>query len=226
MKTPTPEQLRLAAEIIETGCEWEVASNLESSIEPHFHAPRTSNKIEFYLTDGDWIIRKKPWQLSRHIPGFRPLEPNEQWHRDNFTEEMLPDGWRPLLKGEKITFEEGNDELLCDWEVNKSDFVKRFHWQRSYKGAPDTPDTDFWRTRRPLPPIKKLVPLEPSDVPPGSVIRRITDRNAYWNMVAAINIDGVKTSKDNFGSWHNLMNEYEILRPGSTTWEPCFKLEL
>lgn len=35
-----------------------------------------------------------------HIPGFRPLVPGEAWHRTDWTSDMLPEGWRPLLLGE------------------------------------------------------------------------------------------------------------------------------
>jgi hypothetical protein len=75
---------------------------------------------------------------SRHIPGFRPLVPGEAWHRTDFTPDMLPEGWRPLLLGEK----EQSGDLLADCM------------------APCSCDTalparklDFQRiTRRPLPP--------------------------------------------------------------------------
>ena len=37
---------------------------------------------------------------DRHCPGFRPLREGESWHRPDFTPDMLPPGWRPLLTGE------------------------------------------------------------------------------------------------------------------------------
>ena len=40
-------------------------------------------------------IRLKPWSLPPPPDGMK-------WHRDDWTEEMLPEGWRPLLEGERI----------------------------------------------------------------------------------------------------------------------------
>jgi len=79
----------------------------------------------------------------RHIPGFRPLILGEQWHRADFTPDMLPEGWRPLLLGEKT---EAIDELPLnasrtgDWRTLNT----------SYGPALER-DVHF-RTRRPLPP--------------------------------------------------------------------------
>lgn len=79
----------------------------------------------------------------RHIQGFRPLVPGEAWHRNDFTPDMLPEGWRPLLMGEKT---EAIDELPLnasrtgDWRTLNT----------SYGPALER-DVHF-RTRRPLPP--------------------------------------------------------------------------
>jgi hypothetical protein len=40
-------------------------------------------------------IRLKPWSLPPPPDGMK-------WHRDDWTEEMLPEGYRPLLEGERI----------------------------------------------------------------------------------------------------------------------------
>jgi hypothetical protein len=58
------------------------------------------------VVDGKLV---KPWKLTREIPGFRPLRDGEEWHREDWTEEMLPEGWRPLLKGERA---QPDDEYL------------------------------------------------------------------------------------------------------------------
>jgi hypothetical protein len=77
----------------------------------------------------------------RHIPGFRPLVPGEQWHRQDFTEDMLPDGWRPLMLGENQRPED--DELDCIGSIVHSTEVLDH-------GATD--EDCHVRTRRPLPP--------------------------------------------------------------------------
>lgn len=77
----------------------------------------------------------------RHIPGFRPLVPGERWHRLDFTSDMLPDGWRPLMLGENQRPED--DELDCIGGIVHSTEVLDH-------GAAD--EDCHVRTRRPLPP--------------------------------------------------------------------------
>jgi hypothetical protein len=75
----------------------------------------------------------------RHIQGFRPLVPGEQWHRTDFTPNMLPEGWRPLLLGEYIV--QGDAfywQMYC--EFVQEDFMPAQTWHSLH------------RTRRPLPP--------------------------------------------------------------------------
>jgi hypothetical protein len=73
----------------------------------------------------------------RHINGFRPLVPGEQWHRTDFTPDMLPEGWRPLLLEEK----EEHGDLLAECGKQCCTFGL---------GALDC--DMHRRTRRPLPP--------------------------------------------------------------------------
>jgi len=93
------------------------------------------------------LLRVKPWTLPRHLPSFRPLEPGEEWHRNDFTEAMLPDGWRPLLMGEP-------------WIIG--DQIKEGHrWRTAGDSESDllniatSAKTSNCRTRRPLPPTKQ-----------------------------------------------------------------------
>lgn len=86
--------------------------------------------------------RIKPWSLSRHLPGFRALEPGESYHREDFTEEMLPDGWRPALMNEE--FDIHGD---CEFRNESGGFM-----ESSGKAFPSCRHT---RTRRPLPPTKQ-----------------------------------------------------------------------
>lgn len=87
-----------------------------------------------------------PWTLP-------PPPAGHAWHRDDWTQEMLPDGWRPLLKGEKAICGEGNDEM--GWLISGKWF---WSWQDSRDHIPKC-DKYFWRTRRPLP----SAPTEPAD---------------------------------------------------------------
>jgi len=86
-------------------------------------------------------LRIKPWTLSRHLPGFRALEPGEEWHRSDFTEEMLPEGWRPLLMGEALV---PNDE--GDYGADGVPMFCIFNG-----GNTKTFPQYRYRTRRPLP---------------------------------------------------------------------------
>ncbi len=84
------------------------------------------------------------WSLA-DLKGFRPLKDGEEYHRLDWTEDMLPEGWRPLLKGEAFL---KDDEL--DHE-NHSHTLWTAHC-----GNTPIPKLDgpwFYRTRRPVPPL-------------------------------------------------------------------------
>lgn len=92
-----------------------------------------------------------PW----HLPD---PPPDKQWHHADWTQEMLPDGWRPLLIGER---EKQDDEAFANGQ-----------WRTV--GLPETKPEDMLalrRTRRPLPSAPVMVPLTRADVPYGSVFR-------------------------------------------------------
>jgi hypothetical protein len=94
-----------------------------------------------------------PWKLPE------PPE-NKQWHRVDFTEEMLPEGWRPLLKDEDS---QPDDEYLTGnlwrWSggVSSLEIKARYRTQRPLP-APFTPqpeeipyeETDLFHARKAL----------------------------------------------------------------------------
>jgi len=86
--------------------------------------------------------RIKPWEFSRHLPGFRALEPGESYHREDFTEEMLPEGYRPALMNENFDV-----HGACEFRNESGMFM-----ESSGKTFPSCRHT---RTRRPLPPTKQ-----------------------------------------------------------------------
>jgi hypothetical protein len=112
-----------------------------------------------WLNEPTIEYRIKPWSLTRSLPGFRPLEDGEEWHRvDGWKEEWLSDGWRPLLKGED---EQVGDEYR--FQGDRKPWRKcETQWMCS-KAASFECDCHR-RTRRPLPalpdPQRELVPLE------------------------------------------------------------------
>jgi hypothetical protein len=91
-----------------------------------------------------------PWTLPAPPPG-------RKWHREDWTQDMLPEGWRPLLELEKV---EIGDEVWLNkeykWHVSKngSDMARNRHHPYS-------------RTRRPLPAQVNAEPeqIKPADEP-------------------------------------------------------------
>ena len=84
---------------------------------------------------------RRPWTLGRSVNGFALAE-GQEWHRQDWTQDMLTDGWRPLLMGERTDgktdearFDTGNDSFTVQAGVLKAGDSA---WL-------------FWRTRRPLP---------------------------------------------------------------------------
>jgi len=114
---------------------------------------RDGKPWEVRLPCGEWVaadperdpmhisqheVRLKPWTLGRSVNGFT-LSDGQEWHRQDFTEDMLPEGWRPLLDGEHTAIED-NYFMSGEWAIRlcKGDVpmdIKHLHH----------------RTRRPLP---------------------------------------------------------------------------
>lgn len=78
------------------------------------------------------------WKLPSPPPG-------KQWHRDDWTQDMLPEGWRPLLKGECACIED-------QW--TKPSLNGTWMAMQYNEMAPSNIKTELnlhQRTRRPLP---------------------------------------------------------------------------
>lgn len=209
--TPTPEQLRLAAEIIEKQLPFEVSFDgrfnwsppLEHTDDPLWWMSSTNGAPH--------SVRLVPWSLPNPPPGL-------QWHRaDGWEAKDLPEGYRPLLLGENA--QEG-DEIAgpSGW---------RPQWGLELD-IPAQKSHICQRTRRPLPappPEPEYVPLEASDVPPGSALR---DRptNPTWGLIIGVDLDALYDSENDRHSFKELFDgKWQILRPGSPNWEPCCKLK-
>lgn len=90
---------------------------------------------------------RKPWKLGRSVNGFT-LADGQEWHRNDFTQDMLPEGWRPLLMGE-----ESNVEERDSYKPESGCYSWVYTWQ--YVTEPRVMKADDWRhrTRRPLPAV-------------------------------------------------------------------------
>lgn len=171
-------------------------------------------------TDIGWTrpvecYRIKPWSLP-------PPPEGKRWHRDDWTEEMLPEGTRPLLEGELI---KQGDEVYMQGKGpwGQATFIRSQASGSFYQ----------LRTRRPLP-VEEWVDLEPGDVPPGSVFQKHNDGSYYTPTLVSTSSDGVY-----FGdsvtfqiTYNDLANEWQINRSlpltgkwDATAWEPCKKLK-
>jgi len=209
------EQLRLAAKIIEEGLEWEYASTAPESWSQGNHWPLMELCISREVP-----IRIKPkpaWKLPDPPEGMK-------WHReDGWTEGMLPAGYRPLLAKEL-------QQMGDEGSVNSVDFSGDgilFCINKYSHGHPVM--VGYSRTLRPLPQPPEYVPLGPKDMPPNSVIRTVPSSKSGWSSPVHVGPEGfffmTEGSYLKDISWKDAMDEFEILRPGSTTWEPCKKLK-
>lgn len=183
----------------------------------------------FPTWDNNYDYRIAPWKLTNHIEGFRALVDGEKWHRHDFTEEMLPEGYRPLLLGEA---RKPKDEHLGYISKKWSEFHSWFH----EKDIGNSADKDWVhvRTRRPLPEIKKPIPLEAKDILPGTVIRNVLwDKKRYVSLLEVF-ADGVKIynglRSEAILSYKNLAVDYMYHHPsfsedenGELIWKPCYK---
>ena len=87
----------------------------------------------------------------------------------------------------------------------------------------------------PVPVAKARVPLEPCDVPPGSVIRGAGEAkepgHQGWCLITSCSMTGIRywrhCDDPRFSkelTWHEMMkSEMQIKRPTDTGWQPCSK---
>lgn len=151
------------------------------------------------------------WELGMEVNGHR-LPEGAEWHWKDWTEETLPDGYRPLMAGER---EQSGDEvfILGEWreidlKVSEETFPEHFYTRR--------------RTRRPT-----KVEFGPLDFPPGSVIKTIGGTG--WVEVCSVNHEKVSTRTMSY-SYQSLLSGFVVNRSLSSgawdpeAWEPCYTL--
>ena len=188
-------------------------------------AERIEKLIRNYLPEGSRsevafleVVQeyRKPWTLGRSINGFT-LADGQEWHRNDWTEDMLPEGWRPMTKGElMLKFQHEYSSNGKNWVVQASDVV-----------CQPCHDSDFIRTRRPLPIVAKLVPLGPEDVKCGDEIRQ-----SHWLQGTSVSVIGknkdgvwwVNASGDfRLTEYGDIKDGFEISRDGGKNWTACAK---
>lgn len=188
------------------------------------------NGIWLDLFDADYLIGehfifKRPPERYRIKPWTLPeLPPGQAWHRTDWSESMLPEGWRPLLKGE---LNEDGDEGFN----HKGSMPGELDWAKLVlEQIPANCTHTHLRTRRPLPPATP----EPRVVPPAVVpwtretcpplpfeVRNKAYGNRYAVVAALIEGVSVGTSQDTGTfEWGNLL-QYYTMADGS----PCGELD-
>jgi hypothetical protein len=124
------------------------------------------------------------------------------------------------------------------WATEKAAFAAGETIQYSSDLKPTWTDiTDpFWvnpslssvNPRYRIKPKPQKVPLEPCDVPPGSVIRG-QGEDSGWCMITSASRTGIRIwrhSDENASeiTWQTLMDaESQVWRPTDTEWQPCYK---
>lgn len=150
---------------------------------------------------------RKSWTLGRSVNGFT-LGEGQEWHRNDFTKDMLPEGYRPLIEGE-IRQDVDEKCLFGVWQKPIEDQI-----------GIKVIGVCHWRTRRPLPSVKKMIPLGPEDVKCGDEIRYKGQENRAG--VLCVGADGIQCYAT-FVLWHKLQDFYEINRNDGRGFVPCEK---
>jgi hypothetical protein len=148
----------------------------------------------------------EPWKLPDPPEG-------QKWHRDDWTEDMLPEGYRPLLLGET---RESEDEFLFE------PYGCASKWRIS-GGVPSCvneadPAWCHHRTNRPLPELQ-WVPMEPDDIVVGMEFANDTGTRYQWTEVDTYGV----TLPDSSISFEQLLRLGYEYRINGGEWKPCKK---
>ena len=182
-----------------------------------------------YVGSGTWKIRLKPWELTGTVNGHT-LPDGAEWHRQDFTEDMLPAPYRPLMSGEFI---HADDEFDYD---QTGRFMSYKDWgdedAPNCIGAPipNIPGLYHHRTTRTIKPEPQWLPLGPEDVEPLSMIRRKGEGQSWhWRLLSYVHGTHAICADRGY-AWSELARDYEINRPrhrdadgNPTLWEECRK---
>lgn len=250
-KQEQAEQLRLAAEIIERGLEWEMwrADNIwrdgtgepfKAMIEGYYLRikPKPDPYAELKTAhakgeviqykdciEGEWIDNPSP-QWTEPVARYRVKPPLTLLQPPLGLILHNPDNLTAKQVGEGY-------RLLATTEVDgrHSDLPTLQIWtqQRTWGCTGDlTGNCQFITYRVPAstpwpdpPKQKKLVQLGPEDVPPGSVICANNDKTC-WLAILAVNEDRVFYNGLSHVTYEELFKRWEIKRP-SEDWQPCSK---
>lgn len=215
--TPTPDQKKAAAAIFSASAEGKKIE-WHSDRQGWIPADPFSSTSYFNVLQYPERYRRALWKLPAPPAGRR-------WHRDDFTEADLPEGWRPLLKEERI---EKGDELRCQYSSWRP--FNHAIGEITRAGA-----TEFHRTRRPLPTEPKAPTMASWDSPedvPGPVCwigePPITSgEETTGSMVLAIDAEGFNIINSlnelSHYTWADIASQKMVYSTDRKTWKPCTK---
>lgn len=155
-----------------------------------------------------------PWTLPTPPAGF-------EHHRNDFTEEMLKDGGRPLCKGEPI--QTGDSYSFCGgWQTVKIGLVGN---------TPEQWEANFWKTTRPYPaaktPAKKVVQPSADDMRKAQWLR---PKDTTLDYAIVMVLDGgetfataVKLNEESVFTLSKLYRDGWSWSADRVTWNPCEK---
>lgn len=208
-KTEQAEQLRLAAEIIETGHpfefhdgeEWIVAWNI-----PPLEAVSKGYLIRLTLATP---------------PDGRPLH-----NPDDLTAEQVGAGWRLFLPEEVDCRHDGKCELWCDDEWLSEEIEGSEHGY-TYRLPLSVP----WPEAPKPEATTKTVPLGPDDVPPCSAVKGPSDSAKEYAIVCGVGNHGiiltdgrvVRFDYINSSGWRINRSIPLTGKWDANAWEPCSK---
>ncbi len=212
------EQCRIAATIYEEGCDWEFTMKGSDSWKPPME---NADPMCVYASGYDIRIKPQP----------DPYAEPKRWFKEDGKIDVLQtdgawyDGVQSVSWSAPATSYRRHDPL----RAVKEHFEKggKVEWKGTLGVWSQPEEPSFhpeleWR----IAPEPVMVPLEVGDVPIGSAIRHI-HQPLPVHSIATIDAEGIAVNYRNchpsFYRWEHLKQHFEILRPGSSTWEPCHK---
>jgi hypothetical protein len=153
----------------------------------------------------EFEYRPKPWSLPDPPKGHR-------WHRDDFIESDLPDGYRPLLEQEMDRrlhrdiqiklHESGEWDTIRDDGVYAVPFINQ--WFRTKRQLPTGPRVRDW--------------CKPEDVPLNCWLRR--PNSQICRLVTQVDVSGVCVNDYEF-SWSEITEAHMEYSTDRRTWQRC-----